>query len=196
MTTHIVIPRVLPEDVQVAASAADPDDLARAELRQASTLFPTRPAAIAPSHIVETAASAPEIPDRVRVLDALNVLFVEDLTDEERTAIAETADVFENVEIGVVPPADTPEDENGNWHLDCIQVENARREGLTGNGVRIGVLDTGIDASHPEFAGKHISFMEFDASGFPLTTSPRDAGDHGLGGTLDELLQEDGSKRI
>lgn len=29
----------------------------------------------------------------------------------------------------------------------------------------IGVLDTGVDSSHPEFAGKDVKFCEFDKDG-------------------------------
>lgn len=52
---------------------------------------------------------------------------------------------------------------------------------LTGQGVRIGILDTGIEATHPEFAGKQISFLEFDPQGFPVNAAPvdRDLDGHG-----------------
>ena len=52
--------------------------------------------------------------------------------------------------------------------------------GLTGKGSIIGVMDTGIDASHPEFAGKTIHFAAFDEAGAMLSdTSPRDYEQHG-----------------
>lgn len=62
------------------------------------------------------------------------------------------------------------------WHLRQIGIQTGT-EG--GKGILIGILDTGIDANHPEFAGKNIHFQEFDRIGRKLTNAARDAGDHG-----------------
>jgi subtilisin family serine protease len=43
----------------------------------------------------------------------------------------------------------------------------------------VGVLDTGIDDSHPEFARKTVHFNELNAAGVSVSTTSRDAGDHG-----------------
>ena len=45
--------------------------------------------------------------------------------------------------------------------------------------MRIGVLDTGVDATHSEFDGKTVHFMEFDEQGLPVPGAARDAGSHG-----------------
>ncbi len=37
--------------------------------------------------------------------------------------------------------------------------------GLDGRGVRIGVIDTGLIADHPELAGKLVAWAEFGALG-------------------------------
>ncbi len=65
------------------------------------------------------------------------------------------------------------------WHLADANVQAARSRGLQGQGTLVGVVDTGIDVNHPEFAGKKIHFAEFDASGRLLSRTPRDAGNHG-----------------
>jgi len=42
------------------------------------------------------------------------------------------------------------------WAFGMVQLDEANRMGLTGQGVRVGIVDTGIDASHPSLAGAHI----------------------------------------
>lgn len=41
-----------------------------------------------------------------------------------------------------------------NWGLAAIQAEYAYARGITGQGVRIGILDSGVGLSHHEFSGK------------------------------------------
>lgn len=68
------------------------------------------------------------------------------------------------------------------WHLDAINVSGAWSKKLTGKGVLIGVLDTGIDASHRELKNAlhgADAFAEFAKSGKLLSRTPRDAGTHG-----------------
>ena len=50
------------------------------------------------------------------------------------------------------------------WHLDEIGLAEARRNGFTGTGagVRIAVLDTGVDSSHPELGSKIAEHHIFD----------------------------------
>ena len=184
MVTFIVVPRVPHTEVQTAMLSGDQEQLAAAEQAQASELLPQRAQSItvASSLHLDDAIKGVE-PQRhtegVRVLDALNVLLVDDLTQEEMVGLAETADVIENVEIELIAPVEASTEDEGLWHLDNIRIEEARKKGLSGSGVRIGILDTGIDASHQEFAGKDISFAEFDSAGFPVSKEPRDAGNHG-----------------
>lgn len=70
-----------------------------------------------------------------------------------------------------------PEDIDYTYGLQKIGVPElrSRHPELTGQGVKVGVLDTGIDASHPEFKGKNIVFKDFVNN----QTEPYD--DHGHG---------------
>jgi hypothetical protein len=68
---------------------------------------------------------------------------------------------------------------NGPWHLPAIGVAAMHNQGVHGQGQMIGILDTGIDPSHPEFNGKHIEYAHFDELGQMTNAGPRDFGDHG-----------------
>jgi subtilisin family serine protease len=84
-----------------------------------------------------------------------------------------------------------PQDPEGDppanvWHLSSVNVAVAREKNppLSGAGVLIGVLDTGIDSAHQEFAGKQITksaqyFREFDTNGDPVQGTAHDSHDHG-----------------
>lgn len=58
--------------------------------------------------------------------------------------------------------------------------------GQDGKPIRVAVLDTGIDDSHPDLQGKVAEFAEFDALGNLVGTTPRDTGTHGthVAGTI------------
>lgn len=51
------------------------------------------------------------------------------------------------------------------WHLAHIGRSSGTTAKLGGHGIIIGVLDTGIDATHSEFQGKNIYFQEFGPNG-------------------------------
>lgn len=51
--------------------------------------------------------------------------------------------------------------------------------GARGKDVLVGLLDTGIDAEHPDLKGKVAHWQEFDSIGNKLTTTPRDSDEHG-----------------
>jgi serine protease AprX len=65
------------------------------------------------------------------------------------------------------------------WHLEKINVKALRDRGLSGTGVAVGILDSGIQASHPEFAGKKIHFAHFDRDGNQTDLAAKDFGYHG-----------------
>jgi subtilisin family serine protease len=67
-----------------------------------------------------------------------------------------------------------------NWGLDKIGAKVAWNTfGVTGRNVRIGHLDTGVDAGHPDLAGKIAAWAEFDGNGNTVNSSPHDSGIHG-----------------
>lgn len=61
-------------------------------------------------------------------------------------------------------------DDQASWGADFIQAREIHESGITGKGVKIGILDSGLDSSHPVFSHllgeKRIkAFAEFDKSG-------------------------------
>lgn len=66
------------------------------------------------------------------------------------------------------------------WGIARLNVPALWAVGLTGEGVIVGHLDTGVDGGHPALKGAIHSFAEFDLAG-DFVTDPRirDSGDHG-----------------
>ncbi|WP_147372566.1 S8 family peptidase, partial [Calidithermus terrae] len=65
------------------------------------------------------------------------------------------------------------------WALERIGATQLWAAGYRGQGVRIGHLDTGVDASHPALAGKVAAFAVVDSEGNASPASPRDTDTHG-----------------
>ncbi len=69
------------------------------------------------------------------------------------------------------------------WHQKAIGLPTARKKGLTatGVGITVAVLDTGIDASHPEFDGRIGEAYTFDVAAWsPVAMVPsKDTQGHG-----------------
>lgn len=116
------------------------------------------------------------------ILAGIGALSIDEELVDRQSLDALGAQVFESdIEIPLIPPqpgevvsaaAALP------WHLESLDVQAARAKGLNGSGVLVGVLDTGIDATHPEFAhAPH--FQEFAANGSPIPGGPHDTERHG-----------------
>jgi subtilisin len=67
------------------------------------------------------------------------------------------------------------------WGVDALGVPRLWGEGLTGDGVLVGHLDTGVDGQHPALQGAVVSFAEFDPLGFEVEPAPQphDTDGHG-----------------
>lgn len=66
------------------------------------------------------------------------------------------------------------------WGIRRLGVDKLWSAGLSGEGVVVGHLDTGIDGSHPALDGAIEEFAEFDSFGNRVPdATPWDSGDHG-----------------
>ena len=117
-------------------------------------------------------------------LQAVGAAIVPYLSPDDVTRLtASGATVIDNQIIGATKPVAVSEPAgtaSAFWHLAKIGAHAAHARNLRGAGVTIGILDTGINADHPEFAGKSIDFRAFAENGSPLPAiRARDYETHG-----------------
>lgn len=194
----------LPSEAEAAATTAEalpPEELLtrrRAVLNQIAsgidnpasrfdTLGSAGDAAVFGLPKIASIEPASEPPADMRVLAGVGAILVDrDELDLEAIYSQPGVSVYPNVEIHMVHPdmETVAEDPSGGaataegqyWHLEKVGL-TAGQPG--GEGIMIGVLDTGIDDSHPEFTGKIVRFREFDKDGRVVEGPARDAGNHG-----------------
>ena len=58
------------------------------------------------------------------------------------------------------------------WGLQAMRIPDLWTQGLTGTGVRVAHLDTGVDATHPALESAVAQFAQFDLSGRPIPGAP------------------------
>ena len=81
---------------------------------------------------------------------------------------------------GMKPRPDVATAPEVSWGLERIGAPALWKQGLTGQGVLAGHLDTGVDGGHPALAGAIHEYAEFDATGNRVPgASVTDSGDHG-----------------
>jgi len=108
-----------------------------------------------------------------------------DLYPEEIEALAERSDVLgisKNTVVSVPPVDIMGEDEGGSlnlWNFAAIGLDRISGLDIDGQGVRVGVIDTGIDPSHPDLADKLGAWAEFDSNGQRINSKPHET--HYLG---------------
>lgn len=103
---------------------------------------------------------------------------------EELAAHPDVLAVEENAVL-FIPPVEVLDGVGGGftnlWNLRVIGVDEARNLGLDGSGIRIGHLDTGMDAGHPDLKGKLTAWAEFDRDGERIESDPHETHSKGHG---------------
>ena len=62
------------------------------------------------------------------------------------------------------------------WSVEYIGADAVHRRGVTGEGVNVSVVDSGIDADHPALEGQVTKWKDFTGDNY---TEPRDSSGHG-----------------
>lgn len=83
------------------------------------------------------------------------------------------------------------------WGLQAVKAQEAWNAGATGAGIKVCILDTGIDYNHPEFYRNGVSIIKgsknFVADGHPDATDGNHHGTH-VAGTIAGQTSNSGSK--
>ena len=74
------------------------------------------------------------------------------------------------------------------WNHDAINLDYLHTQGIKGNGIRIGHLDTGLDTDHPEIKDKVIEWQEFDEYGNSVLSAPHETHYQGHGTHVASIL--------
>ncbi|MBP1805212.1 S8 family peptidase [Rubellimicrobium aerolatum] len=175
--------------LQPALAGPRPDRLPDPARPPLPALRAARLAALGPvlrSDLVRHAAGKPRA---FWAADALLLRLAEaDLMALPRDDLADRLEgVFPNRRLPLPPhvaarPAPGGDDDGiGAWGLRAVGALGAWGAfGARGKGVRIGLLDTGVDPDHPDLRGKIAAWAEFDAEGAPVPGSrPHDSDRHG-----------------
>ncbi len=119
----------------------------------------------------------------------VNAIAFSGTPDEIREVAADpaVAEVDADVEVRVADSARTaavtpfPDAGTGDWGLAAIRVPSVwSAYGLRGAGITIGTIDTGVNAGHPDLAGKISAWRDF-VSGSPTPVDDNGHGTHTAG---------------
>ncbi len=109
--------------------------------------------------------------------------FVDPPRAEALAAHPQVEDVQPAEQLSLIRPVSTAAAEYGgrtSWGIHRIGADKLWAEGLTGKGIRVGHLDTGVDGDHPALEGCIAGFAEFDFAGDRVPRArPHDTDEHG-----------------
>lgn len=128
-------------------------------------------------------------------LNAISITASEETIKSLTQCLLPKAKLINNFELKSLPVKLDDEKVTNNqnlWNLDDIGAKELWSKGFTGKGIKIAILDTGIDTEHPALENKLVNWAEFSPSGSIISDSkPYDSDGHGthvsgiaVGGTV------------
>ncbi|WP_247003617.1 S8 family serine peptidase [Halosolutus gelatinilyticus] len=121
---------------------------------------------------VDTAKVSPEEVARYTGAEAVHKNFELEITGGP-SADSESADAAADESV-------RPTAENVTYGLDMINATEVwEQHGTKGGGAGVAILDTGVDADHPDLEIDPDNWQEFDDSGEPIESEPNDGNGHG-----------------
>ena len=112
------------------------------------------------------------------ILGTVDAAGLKALREDARIATVGGAPQFSLIRPNFARPARLSADVT--WGIAALHVQELWDQGLTGSGIRVAHLDTGVDADHPALKGAIVAFAEFDLLGQLRAGAPlADSGNHG-----------------
>ncbi|MDN4605948.1 S8 family serine peptidase [Sporosarcina highlanderae] len=99
---------------------------------------------------------------------------IEDGTEEEATEVEETEEAGFTESVEIVTPVDGQVDAFMDTSIGFLGIEALWAEGYEGQGIKVAVLDTGIDADHPDFQGIYKGGKNFIPNSSVYTRERKD----------------------
>ena len=100
-------------------------------------------------------------------------------TIEEIASRPEVGKIFDNRVVSVPPVEAAGVIQDGDsldlWNLDIIGLNAIDSRHLDGSGVRLGIVDTGLDSTNPDLDGKLVAWAEFDGYGNRVESEPHES---------------------
>lgn len=131
-------------------------------------------------------------------LNAISITAKEDTIKSIVSSLGNKATIVNDFEFKALPININNDEEISQdlWNLKDVGVKALWDKGVTGKGVKIGILDTGVDPEHIALKGKLIDWAEFSSSGSLIKGSkPYDSDLHGthvsgiaVGGSVNDPL--------
>jgi subtilisin family serine protease len=199
------------ETIQALLVSRDQADVARLAGDRGAVVTALQRVAAASERQLETELALHGLDTEVRIVNWFwiqNMGLVEFEASPERVqalaGLRGVERVVPNFEVTLIEPERTEPElgtaivDDRTWGVDRIEAHRVHGElGIVGSGVRVATLDTGVDITHPDLAGKLVTddpadpaypggWMEFDGSGNLVSSNPHDSAYHGthVAGTI------------
>jgi subtilisin len=158
---------------------------ARSAMKHVQRTYSLQPTAEAHAALGDLVAAIETEPPKVRVYPNLGLMLgtVDNSGLSGLQSDSRVREVHVAPQLSLIRPTDVAaaKKQTGlTWGLQLLEVEQLWNAGITGEGVLVAHLDTGVDASHPALNGAIAQFAEFDLLGkLVANATAHDSDTHG-----------------